>query len=88
MPNLVPLVVKWDVPHCAIVSSTFISCGNKTIDRMKSLISVYSLHFTYVPETDTMFGGVSAFPGSSIVTGLKYKKYKGYTTESPWSKYF
>jgi hypothetical protein len=45
---------------------------------MKSLVSVYSLHFTYVSETDTMLGGVSAFPGSSIVTGLKYKKYKGY----------
>jgi hypothetical protein len=63
-------------------------CGNKTIDRMKSLVSVYSLHFTHVSETDTMLGVVSAFPGSSIVTGLKYKKYKGYTTESPWSKYF
>jgi hypothetical protein len=42
--NLVPLVVKWDVPHCAIVSSTFISCGNKTIDRMKSLVSVFAFY--------------------------------------------
>lgn len=35
------------------------------------------------PETDTMFGGKTAFPGSStIVTGLKYrKKYPGFVAE-------
>jgi large subunit ribosomal protein L50 len=46
--------------------------------------------FSFVSETDTMFGGISAFPGSStIVTGLKYKKkYKGYDAENPWAKYF
>lgn len=35
------------------------------------------------PETDTMFGGKTAFPGSStIVTGIKYrKKYAGFKAE-------
>lgn len=35
------------------------------------------------PDTDTMFGGKSAFPERScIVTGIKYrKKYPGYVAE-------
>ncbi|XP_052860776.1 uncharacterized protein LOC128267867 [Anopheles cruzii] len=38
------------------------------------------------PETDTMFGGKSAFPKSStIVTGLKYKqKYRGHEAKKSW----
>jgi hypothetical protein len=28
--NSVPFVVKWNVPQCAIVSSTFTSCDDKT----------------------------------------------------------
>jgi len=38
------------------------------------------------PETDTMFGGVSAFPKSStIVTGLRAKKvYRGYEAKMTW----
>ena len=43
---------------------------------------------SYISETDRMFGGISAFPGTStIVTGLKYKKkYKGYDARTPWTK--
>lgn len=42
-----------------------------------------SYFFLVISETDTMYGGVSAFPKSStIVTGLKAKKmYKGYTAK-------
>ncbi|XP_050091912.1 uncharacterized protein LOC126575322 [Anopheles aquasalis] len=38
------------------------------------------------PETDTMFGGKSAFPKSStIVTGIKYKqKYRGHEAKKSW----
>jgi large subunit ribosomal protein L50 len=38
------------------------------------------------PQTDTMFGGKTAFPKSStIVTGLKYKdKYKGHIAKKSW----
>lgn len=38
------------------------------------------------PETDTMFGGKSAFPKSStVVTGLKYKrKYAGHEAKKSW----
>ncbi|XP_059483788.1 uncharacterized protein LOC132201566 [Neocloeon triangulifer] len=51
----------------------------KEMDLPQNLTVQYEYH-RFHPETDTMFGGVSAFPGSStIVTGLKYKKkYKGY----------
>jgi large subunit ribosomal protein L50 len=46
--------------------------------------------FSYISETDTMFGGISAFPASStIVTGIRYKKkYKGHDARTPWTKYF
>lgn len=50
-----------------------------------------NLHITYDytrfhPDTDTKFGGVTAFPKSStIVTSLKLKKkYKGHSQETPW----
>ncbi|XP_029850430.2 uncharacterized protein LOC115332206 [Ixodes scapularis] len=38
------------------------------------------------PETDTFFGGVNAYPGTStIVTGLKAKKkFKGHISKSSW----
>ncbi|CAB3370316.1 Hypothetical predicted protein [Cloeon dipterum] len=55
------------------------------LDAMKDMELPPNLHVQYEylrfhPDTDTMFGGVSAFPGSStIVTNIKYKKkYKGY----------
>jgi len=41
-------------------------------------------YIRFHPETDTMFGGLSAFPGrSTIVTGLKArKKYKGFKVKT------
>ncbi|XP_050515668.1 39S ribosomal protein L50, mitochondrial [Diabrotica virgifera virgifera] len=54
------------------------------LERMKSMDLPENLHVQYEykrfnADTDTMFGGKTAFPKSStIVTGLKYKdKYKG-----------
>uniref|UniRef100_A0A182WQL9 Large ribosomal subunit protein mL50 n=1 Tax=Anopheles minimus TaxID=112268 RepID=A0A182WQL9_9DIPT len=43
-------------------------------------------YIRFHPETDTMFGGKSAFPQSStIVTGLKYKqKYRGHEAKKSW----
>uniref|UniRef100_A0A182IM66 Large ribosomal subunit protein mL50 n=1 Tax=Anopheles atroparvus TaxID=41427 RepID=A0A182IM66_ANOAO len=43
-------------------------------------------HIRFNPETDTMFGGKSAFPKSStVVTGLKYKrKYPGHEAKKSW----
>ncbi|XP_071446898.1 large ribosomal subunit protein mL50 [Hetaerina americana] len=61
------------------------------LDEMKVMTLPPNLHIQhdYVrfhPDTDVMFGGVSAFPKSStIVTGLKYKKkYKGYKAKTSW----
>ena len=47
------------------------------------------INYDYVrfhPDTDTMFGGKTAFPKSStLVTGLKYKKkYPGHRQEDPY----
>ncbi|CAG9773766.1 unnamed protein product [Ceutorhynchus assimilis] len=62
------------------------------LDRMRSMELPENLHIQFEyqrfhPDTDTKFGGVTAFPESStLVTGLKYKdKYKGHTQkiESP-----
>lgn len=54
-------------------------------DNLKNSDLPKNLHVQYEyerfhPDTDTKFGGVTAFPGSStIITGLKYKeKYKGH----------
>lgn len=51
----------------------------RNLDLPKNLHVQYEYH-RFHPDTDTKFGGVTAFPGSStIVTGLKYKdKYKGH----------
>ncbi|XP_076030579.1 mitochondrial ribosomal protein L50 [Oratosquilla oratoria] len=61
------------------------------LDMMKSIDLPKNLHIQYDyvrfhPETDTLFGGVSAYPKeSTVVTGLKYKKkYKGYTAKTQW----
>ncbi|XP_067004047.1 large ribosomal subunit protein mL50 [Anabrus simplex] len=61
------------------------------LDAMKTVELPPNLHIQheYVrfhPDTDTKFGGVSAFPKSStIVTGLLYKKkYKGYKAKTSW----
>uniref|UniRef100_A0A4Y0BQX8 Large ribosomal subunit protein mL50 n=1 Tax=Anopheles funestus TaxID=62324 RepID=A0A4Y0BQX8_ANOFN len=43
-------------------------------------------YIRFHPETDTMFGGKSAFPKSStVVTGLNYKqKYRGHEAKKSW----
>lgn len=68
-------------------------------DELKTKQLPPNLHvqYDYVrfnPDTDTMFGGISAFPESStIVTGLKFKdKYRGHKEKLPryydnWSDY-
>ena len=61
------------------------------LDAMKTMELPSNLHIQhdYVrfhPETDTMFGGRTAFPKSStLVTGLKAKKkYKGHIAKQSW----
>ncbi|XP_043504948.1 uncharacterized protein LOC122525968 [Polistes fuscatus] len=59
-----------------------------TLRRMqlpKNLHVQYEYH-RFHPDTDTMFGGKTAFPlSSTLVTGLKYKKkYKGFKLEDPF----
>ncbi|KAI4488851.1 hypothetical protein M0804_004349 [Polistes exclamans] len=61
-----------------------------TLRRMqlpKNLHVQYEYH-RFHPDTDTMFGGKTAFPlSSTLVTGLKYKKkYKGFKLEDPFYK--
>ncbi|KAA0202092.1 hypothetical protein HAZT_HAZT008482 [Hyalella azteca] len=64
------------------------------LDRMRDIDLPKNLHVIYNytrfhPETDTKFGGVTAFPGSStLVTGLKTrKKYQGFRDEPEWLRY-
>ena len=61
------------------------------LDRFKSVELPPNLHIQYDyhrfhPETDTKFGGVTAFPRrSTIVTGLTYKKkYTGFEWKPKW----
>ncbi|KAK7874245.1 hypothetical protein R5R35_006283 [Gryllus longicercus] len=61
------------------------------LEKMKKQDLPPNLHviYDYVrfhPDTDTKFGGISAFPKSStIVTGLKYKKkYQGHEAKKSW----
>ncbi|CAG5089791.1 Similar to MRPL50: 39S ribosomal protein L50 [Cotesia congregata] len=62
------------------------------LEATKDLELPPNLHIQYEynrfnPETDTKFGGKTAFPKSStLVTGLKYKKkYPSLILDSPWS---
>ncbi|KAJ6649868.1 39S ribosomal protein L50, mitochondrial [Pseudolycoriella hygida] len=61
------------------------------LDALKNMDLPSNLHIQHEylrfhPETDSMFGGQTAFPRSStIVTGLKYKqKYKGHVVKTSW----
>ncbi|XP_043200084.1 39S ribosomal protein L50, mitochondrial-like [Amphibalanus amphitrite] len=49
-------------------------------------IHVQLEYLRFHPETDTKFGGVTAFPKSStVVSSIKYKKkYRGYATPKSW----
>uniref|UniRef100_A0A1Y1MDP8 Large ribosomal subunit protein mL50 n=1 Tax=Photinus pyralis TaxID=7054 RepID=A0A1Y1MDP8_PHOPY len=57
----------------------------KNMDVPPNLHVQYEYH-RFHPETDTKFGGITAFPRSStIVSGLKYKeKYKGHQQRESW----
>ncbi|XP_015435788.1 PREDICTED: 39S ribosomal protein L50, mitochondrial [Dufourea novaeangliae] len=57
----------------------------RNVDLPKNLHINYEYH-RFHPDTDTMFGGKTAFPKSStIVTGLKYKKkYPGHQQKNPF----
>ncbi|XP_001850009.2 uncharacterized protein LOC6040644 [Culex quinquefasciatus] len=80
--------------ECVEDALAFYQTPVSTITPLESLKSVdlpENLHIQheYVrfhPETDTMFGGKSAFPKSStVVTGLKYKdKYRGHEAKKSW----
>ncbi|XP_046447688.1 39S ribosomal protein L50, mitochondrial-like [Daphnia pulex] len=61
------------------------------LDKFKSIelppnVSIQYDYHRFHPDTDTMHGGISAFPRrSTIVTGLKYKKkYAGYNYKPIW----
>ncbi|XP_037044582.1 39S ribosomal protein L50, mitochondrial [Bradysia coprophila] len=53
---------------------------------LPSNLHIQNEYLRFHPETDTMFGGQTAFPKrSTIVTGLKYKKkYKGHVAKTSW----
>ncbi|KAL3182950.1 hypothetical protein MRX96_006746 [Rhipicephalus microplus] len=55
-------------------------------DQLPKNLHVIPNYVRFNPETDTFFGGVNAYPGTStIVTGLKAKKkFKGYTSSPTW----
>ncbi|XP_031828888.1 mitochondrial ribosomal protein L50 [Nomia melanderi] len=57
----------------------------KNMDLPKNL-QINQEYVRFHPDTDTMFGGKTAFPKSStLVTGLKYKKkYPGHQQEDPY----
>ncbi|XP_012255843.2 39S ribosomal protein L50, mitochondrial [Athalia rosae] len=91
--HYVPNSLLHTVETLADLRQFYLTPVNVTIplDAMKGQILPENLHILYEyhrfnPETDTMFGGKSAFPKSStIVTGLKYKKkYAGYTAKTKW----
>ncbi|RZC33586.1 uncharacterized protein BDFB_000426 [Asbolus verrucosus] len=61
------------------------------LDKMRNMELPENLHVQFEyhrfhPETDTMFGGQTAFNRSStLITGLKYKgKYKGHIQNQNW----
>ncbi|XP_042859985.1 uncharacterized protein LOC122245916 [Penaeus japonicus] len=57
----------------------------KNMDLPKNLHVIYN-YTRFHPETDTLFGGVSAFTkDSTVVSGLKTKKkYPGHTARTAW----
>uniref|UniRef100_U5ENH7 Large ribosomal subunit protein mL50 n=1 Tax=Corethrella appendiculata TaxID=1370023 RepID=U5ENH7_9DIPT len=67
------------------VDTTLPLDGLKTVELPENL-HIQHEYVRFNPETDTMFGGKTAFPKSSqIVTGLKYKdKYKGFLAKKSW----
>jgi len=64
------------------------------LEQMKTMklppnLTVMQKYTRFHPETDTMFGGVTAFTGeSSIVTGIRFrKKYRGFNNRPEWLRY-
>ncbi|CAN7987200.1 unnamed protein product [Ixodes hexagonus] len=66
----------------ATAFDSLVKSQNKLPPNMHAIPHYVRFH----PETDTFFGGVNAYPGTStIVTGLKAKrKFKGYTSKGSW----
>lgn len=58
----------------------------KSKNNLPQNIHAIPNYVRFHPETDTFFGGVSAYPGTStIVTGLRAKKkYKGHVGRMSW----
>ncbi|KAK7076811.1 hypothetical protein SK128_009019 [Halocaridina rubra] len=79
--NIDELIVYYATP----VSTTVPLDMMKDMDLPKNLHVVYKYH-RFHPETDTKFGGITAFPNdSTLVTSIKYKKkYPSYIVEKPW----
>lgn len=55
-------------------------------DKLPKNLQVIAEPVRFDPETDTFFGGVTAFPNSpTVVSSLKHKKkYKSHTATYKW----
>lgn len=64
--------------------NTYLPLDELTTRELPPNLHIEQKYTRFHPETDTMFGGKTAFPGSStIVTGIKYrKKYPGHVSET------
>lgn len=60
--------------------NTFLPLDELTTRELPPNLHIEHNYTRFNPSTDSMFGGKTAFPGSStIVTGIKYrKKYPGF----------
>lgn len=63
--------------------NTFLPLDELCTKELPPNLHIEHKYTRFHPDTDTMFGGKSAFPEfSTIVTGIKYrKKYPGYVAE-------
>lgn len=63
--------------------NTFLPLDELSTRELPPNLHIEHKYTRFHPDTDTMFGGKTAFPESStIVTGLKYrKKYPGFVAE-------
>ncbi|XP_046429200.1 large ribosomal subunit protein mL50 [Neodiprion pinetum] len=91
--HAIPNSLLHTVETIADLRKFYLTPVNATVplDAMRDQNLPENLHIQYeyhrfIPETDTMFGGKTAFPKSStLVTGLKYKKkYPGHTAKTSW----
>lgn len=63
--------------------NTFLPLDELCTRKLPPNLHIEHNYTRFHPDTDSMFGGKTAFPErSNIVTGIKYrKKYPGFTTE-------